>query len=165
MSINAPKLLSGRVPVTPYGDLTNDRYQFLGLSEAEPSLGVPTASGSLFTSTSTGTRSWSNVININSNVITFYEKYDFPNSLGNAGEVLTTDGTGNLTFTALTTGSSIANGNSNVSIPTANGNIYINANSSSDYQWVFDTTGNLTAPGTINFYSSPIGPPGTTGAA
>ena len=31
MSTNQPKLLSGRVPVVPYDDLTSDRYEFLGL--------------------------------------------------------------------------------------------------------------------------------------
>ena len=52
--MNSSKLLSGRVPVTGYANLSSDRYQFLGLSQAEPSLGVPSTSGSLFTSTSNG---------------------------------------------------------------------------------------------------------------
>ena len=40
-------------------------------------------------------------------------------------------------------GNSIVNGTSNVSIPTANSNVTIGANTSS---WTFDTTGNLTLP-------------------
>ncbi len=49
---------------------------------------------------------------------------------GNSGEVLTTDGTGNLSWTAGGGGgnaSFIANGTSNVSIPSANGNVLISA--------------------------------------
>ena len=41
-------------------------------------------------------------------------------------------------------GNSIQNGNSNVTIPLINGNVYINANSGVDKQWNFDTTGNVT---------------------
>jgi hypothetical protein len=51
-------------------------------------------------------------------------------------------------------GSIIANVSSNVTIPTANGNVYINANDGTNYQWKFDSTGNLTLPGNtvaINF--------------
>ena len=101
MAMNQSKLLSGRVPVTPYNTLSNSRYEFLGLSDAEPSLGVPDATGSLFTSTSNGIRSWSNVVNIGSNTVTFYEQYSFPNSSGNAGQVLSSDGNGNIVFTTL----------------------------------------------------------------
>ena len=39
-------LLSGKVRVTRPQDVSNDRYDFLKLSEAEPNLGVP-VSGSL----------------------------------------------------------------------------------------------------------------------
>ena len=66
---------------------------------------------------------------------------------GSYGYVLQTDGLGNLSWTSSPDVTAIQNGNSNVSIPTANGNIVLNANSGTDYQWVFDTTGNLTAPG------------------
>jgi hypothetical protein len=40
----------------------------------------------------------------------------------------------------------IYNGLSNVSVPVANGNVYINANASVDSQWTFGTDGNLTLP-------------------
>ena len=41
-----PKYLSGRVKRTPQGSLTTDRYQYLGLDQAEPNIGdPPSASG------------------------------------------------------------------------------------------------------------------------
>ena len=36
-----PKYFSGRVKRTPQGSLTTDRYQYLGLNQAEPNLGDP----------------------------------------------------------------------------------------------------------------------------
>ena len=65
---------------------------------------------------------------------------------GTSGYILTTDGAGNLSWTATASTTSINNGNSNVSIPVANGNVYINANASVDKQWVFDVGGNTTFP-------------------
>jgi len=35
------RLVSGRVKVTPYSGITSDRYEFLGLEQAEPNLGDP----------------------------------------------------------------------------------------------------------------------------
>lgn len=67
---------------------------------------------------------------------------------GTTGYLLTTDGTGNLSWTATASTNQIFNGNSNVEIPIADGNVYINANSGVDQQWVFDVDGNLTAPST-----------------
>ena len=65
---------------------------------------------------------------------------------GSSGYVLSTDGSGVLTWVATGTQSEIYNQNSNVTIPTANGNVYINANAGTDRQWNFDTTGYLTTP-------------------
>ena len=65
---------------------------------------------------------------------------------GSADQVLKTDGAGNLSWSS---GSILANGYSNVSIPTANGNVIINANGGTDQQWVFGTDGVLSAPGNI----------------
>jgi hypothetical protein len=64
---------------------------------------------------------------------------------GNANTVLAGDGT----WIAQSGGSgnSISNGTSNVTIPTANSNIVINANTSG---WTFGADGNLTAPGNIS---------------
>ena len=64
---------------------------------------------------------------------------------GGNGQVLITDGAGNLNWTdAPLDLYQIQNGNSNVTIPSANGNVFINAGAS---QWIFDTTGNLVGPG------------------
>ena len=51
-----------------------------------------------------------------------------------------------LTGLPIQAANNIFNGNSNVSIPNPSGNIYINANAGTDYQWVLDTTGNFTLP-------------------
>lgn len=58
------KLLSGRVPVTPLADVPSDRYQFLGLSEAEPSLGAGTANSVLSLGVDGTTRVWTNNPNL-----------------------------------------------------------------------------------------------------
>ena len=71
---------------------------------------------------------------------------------GSSGYVLQTDGAGNLTWNATGSPTIIHNGDSNVTIPNSSGNVYINANAGTDYQWNFTTTGNLIAPtlGTAN---------------
>ena len=48
----------------------------------------------------------------------------------------------------------LANGNSNVSIPTSSDNVYINVNGGTSKQWIFDTAGNLRAPGNIDIYGA-----------
>lgn len=65
---------------------------------------------------------------------------------GSADQVLKTDGLGNLTWSS---GSTLANGYSNVAIPNADGNVYIHANAGVDESWNFSTNGTLTAPGNI----------------
>jgi hypothetical protein len=52
---------------------------------------------------------------------------NLPANAGSNGQVLTTDGTSNLSWVTLSS-SSISNGNSNVSIPVANGNVNMYAN-------------------------------------
>jgi hypothetical protein len=103
---NGPKLLSGRVQVTPYSDLNSDRYQFLGLGEAEPSLGAGDANSVLTLSTS-NTRVWSNSISIASlNVASNANLGNVGNvhiSGGTNGQVLKTDGSGNLSWTSSST--------------------------------------------------------------
>ena len=64
---------------------------------------------------------------------------------GSADQVLKTDGAGNLSWSS---GSILSNGYSNVTVPTANGNVIINANAGVDQQWTFGTDGNLTGPST-----------------
>ena len=78
--------------------------------------------------------------------VAFGGGYVFPNVNGNTGQVLVADNTGILTWqdqAAATTSNSIINGTSNVTIPVANGNVTINANTAS---WTFDTNGALNLP-------------------
>jgi hypothetical protein len=63
MSANRPPLVSGRVPVTDYGNLTADRYEFLGLNQAEPNLG-PGAANSVLTLGNSNTRIWANSLTL-----------------------------------------------------------------------------------------------------
>lgn len=157
--MNSSKLLSGRVPVTTYTNIPSNRYEFLGLSDAEPSLGVPSANGSLFTSTTTGVRSWSNVVNIGANVVTFYEKYAFPNANGTVGQVLSSDGNGNLVFATIGDSTAIVNGNSNVRV-SANGNVSVSvagtanvlviSSNSANLQGNLIVAGNISNANTIN---------------
>ena len=54
------KLLSGRVKVTPAANVAADRYNYLGLEQAEPNLGVANAEGWVLTysTTAPGNRAW-----------------------------------------------------------------------------------------------------------
>ena len=63
---NGSKLLSGRVVVTPYSDLSNSRHEFLGLSQAEPNLGTG-SNGSILTISTNNQRVFSNIITVSSN--------------------------------------------------------------------------------------------------
>jgi hypothetical protein len=110
MALNNSKLLSGRVVVTPYPDLSNSRYEFLGLSQAEPNLGTG-ANGSILTISTDNQRVFSNVITVSSNTstatitnlgVTGNTNLGAVGNLtitgGNVGYVLTTDGAGNLSW-------------------------------------------------------------------
>jgi hypothetical protein len=103
MSTNNSKLLSGRVPVTPYSNLTSDRYQFLSLGQAEPSLGNGTNNSVLTISTS-NTRVWSNTLSLSSLTVNGVSNLGAIANVkitgGSSGQIITTDGTGNLTFSA-----------------------------------------------------------------
>jgi hypothetical protein len=67
MTFNQSNLLSGRVPVTDYADLTADRYQFLSVNQAEPNLG-PGANSTILTITTNNTRVWSNSFSVTGNI-------------------------------------------------------------------------------------------------
>ena len=58
------RLISGRVPVTDLGNLTADRYQFLGLNQAEPNLGNSTSPNDLLTLGTDGVRVWTNAVSV-----------------------------------------------------------------------------------------------------
>ena len=66
---------------------------------------------------------------------------------GSAGQVLQTDGAGNLSWSSTANINEIQNGTSNVMIATADGNVTITANGT--YTWTFGTDGKLGAPGDI----------------
>lgn len=52
------KLLSGRVKTTPPSEVSADRYDYLALEQAEPSLGVPPGNAYVLVSDTNGSRSW-----------------------------------------------------------------------------------------------------------
>jgi hypothetical protein len=82
---------------------------------------------------------------------------------GSSGEILTTDGAGNLSWSALSAGSTISNGNSNVNIPSANGNVNISAVGNANIVVVTGTGANIT--GTLNVSANAnVGNLGTTTA-
>jgi hypothetical protein len=111
MAINNSKLLSGRVPVTPYSNLTSDRYQFLGLEQAEPSLGAG-ANNSVLTISTSNTRVWSNTLSLSSLTVTGESNLGNISNVhifgGTSGQVIQTDGAGNLIFADTATGNSAA---------------------------------------------------------
>ena len=64
--MNSIRLISGRVPVTDLGNLTADRYQFLGLNQAEPNLGNGYSSTDVLTLGTNGVRVWANALSVTS---------------------------------------------------------------------------------------------------
>jgi hypothetical protein len=84
-----------------------------GFSTGDPAVVVVQANGDITTINFTA-NGISNVGNIGNFIITG----------GNNGEFIQTDGNGNLSFASIST-SSISNGNSNVDIPVANGNVTV----------------------------------------
>ena len=122
---NPSKLLSGRVLVTPYNDLSNSRYEFLGLSQAEPNLGTG-SDGSILTISTGNQRVFTNSISITSvttSNLSVANNANFSSSGsvnlgtvaniqiggGSAGYVLSTDGAGNLTWASSVVGAAGAN--------------------------------------------------------
>lgn len=126
MAENKLKLLSGRVKKVPSTEADSNRYNWLNLQNAEPDLGVPTSNGSFFVSTVDGTRSWTDTITLTNdgiNVDGLTETTDLTatdvanianlvvsqlanlGAIGNVkisggteGQVIATDGSGNLSF-------------------------------------------------------------------
>jgi len=69
---------------------------------------------------------------------------------GSSSQVLSTDGAGNLSWVSISGGTSIANGNSSVSIPTANGNINLNSGGAATPELVVTPTG-ISVTGNANY--------------
>jgi hypothetical protein len=84
MSVNKPKLLTGRVPVVDYANLSADRYQFLGLGQAEPNLG-PGANNTVLTISTDNTRVWANALNLTGNI--FANNISSGNIISAAGNI------------------------------------------------------------------------------
>ena len=63
MSIKNIKLVSGRVPTVPPTQVASDRYQFLGLGQAQPNLGTAD-NGNVLTTNIYGARTWTNVVSL-----------------------------------------------------------------------------------------------------
>ena len=80
---------------------------------------------------------------------------------GANGQVLTTNGSGNLSWTSISTLSTISNGNSNVNIPAANGNVNISAVGNANIVVVTGTGANingyLTVTGNITAGNANLG--------
>lgn len=98
------KYVSGRVPVTPYTELTNDRYEFLGLSQAEPSLGSGD-SNAVLTLGNANSRVWSNALTLNGLTVNGVSNLGNVGNVhitgGSNGQYLSTDGTGNLSWDSI----------------------------------------------------------------
>lgn len=62
--LSSQMLLSGRIKKTPSGLVSEDRYQWLSLQEAEPDLGLPLENDSVLIGDTTGTRAWSKNLNV-----------------------------------------------------------------------------------------------------
>jgi len=124
-------LISGRVKKVPATNADPNRYNWLNLQNAEPDLGVPTSNGSFFTSDSNGNRSWSNTIVVSSNVATIKSLVVTETSNlgpvgnitiigGSSGQVLTTDGVGNLSWS--TVSGNGGGGGANITVDNFTGN-------------------------------------------
>jgi hypothetical protein len=161
---NGSKLLSGRVVVTPYSDLSNSRHEFLGLSQAEPNLGTG-ANGSILTISTNNQRVFSNIITISSNTSTatianldVTGNTDLGNvgnltiTGGNVGYVLTTDGAGNLSWQEGTGGNGVPGG-SNTQVQFNNEGVFGGSSS-----FTFDnSTGAVTVNADLTANSLTIG--------
>jgi hypothetical protein len=60
-------LFSGRVKTVPPTEVSAERYDFLRLAEAEPSLGAPTAEGAFIYSDTNGVRNWTTELTTDAN--------------------------------------------------------------------------------------------------
>jgi hypothetical protein len=121
------KLLSGRVKVTPSANVTEDRYQFLGLEQAEPNLGIAPADGYvlIYDSNAPGQRNWSST-SLLSGGLTAQSAFDAANSASIYA---------NSSFVVANSASIYANGafvSANSASSYANG-AFITANSAASY--------------------------------
>ncbi len=144
-----PQLLSARVEVTPYDDLSPDRYEFLSLNEAEPNLGA-SGEGNVLTMGANNTRVWTDAIVITSLSTT-----------GNisSGNILTTgeiSATGNITGNVANFADIILNnidvgniiGNGNIQVESLTSNTFVSATGNISGGNI-NTSGDISAAGNI----------------
>jgi hypothetical protein len=148
MSVNNTNLLSGRAQLVPYANLTADRYQFLSLNQAEPSLGAGAANSVLTLGTS-NTRVWTANLNIVS--------ANLSSNLSVTGNILTSgqiSATGNITTTGYFLGTFAGNISGNLTAPGANTQVLYNNNGNAGASGAFTfnqatnamiVTGNITS--------------------
>jgi len=146
--VNNTNLLSGRAQLVAYANLTADRYQFLSLNQAEPSLGAGTANSVLTLGTS-NTRVWTANLNIVS--------ANLSSSLSVAGNILTggqVSATGNITTSGYFLGTFAGNISGNITAPGANTQVLYNNNGNAGASGAFTfnqatnvmiVTGNITS--------------------
>lgn len=122
MSISNNNLLSGRSPVVAYDDLSADRYKFLALGQAEPSLGAGDANAVL-TLGADNTRIFSNALALTSINVSGTATANL--FVGNgAGLTNLIVSTANITFDNTTISTSIFDANI-ILAPTGNGVVVI----------------------------------------
>jgi hypothetical protein len=160
------RLISGTIKKTPSANADPNRYTWLNLQNAEPDLGVPSSNGSLFVSSTTGTRSWTDTITIAGAVATINTLTVSGNSNlgsnsnikisgGSPGQFLVSDGSNNLIWSsaAISTASGISNDQSSVVMAAPNGNIAMTVAGTSNVVVVSSTgaivTGNVSVNGLI----------------
>lgn len=137
-----PQLVTQRVEVTPYDQLTADRYEFLGLTQAEPNLG-PGTQGNVLTLGASNARVWSNTITLNTITATGNLSGGDIYTAGNisaAGNITASNfsGTGNVSLGNLTVS------NTTISTSLANGNITLTPTGTAVA--IIDTTTGLVLP-------------------
>lgn len=109
MASTYPKLLSGRVAVSSFDDLTSSRYEFLSLDQAEPNLGTA-AQGNILTIGIGNTRVWTSDIAVTS--------IDLLS--GNISNVGTISGNGNITLSPTDQGLVNVNATTGLTMPAGN---------------------------------------------
>jgi hypothetical protein len=121
------KLLSGRVKVTPAANVTADRYDFLGLEQAEPNLGVASQDGYvlIYDSNAPGKRNWSSSSLLSGGLTaqSAFESANSASSYANSAFIVSNSASvyANSAFISANAASSYANG------------AFITANSASNY--------------------------------
>ncbi len=121
------KLLSGRVKTTPAANVTADRYDFLGLEQAEPNLGTAAQDGYvlIYDSNAPGKRNWSSSSLLSGGLTaqSAFESANSASSYANSAFIVSNSAAiyANSAFVSANSASSYANG------------AFITANSASNY--------------------------------